>query len=85
MALCGEIGELAHHFQWLTETESNALSDEKKRAVAEEAADVLLYLVMLSDSLGIDILKEAARKIDKNESRYPVDKSKGSSSKYSDL
>lgn len=85
MALCGEIGELAHHFQWLTETESGALSVEKKQAVAEEAADVFLYLVMLSDALGIDLLKEAAEKIDKNEYRYPVDKSKGSSSKYSDL
>lgn len=85
MALCGEIGELAHHFQWLSEDDSRQLSDEKRNAVAEETADVLLYLIMLSDALDIDLLEAAEKKIRKNESRYPADKSKGSSAKYTDL
>ena len=85
MALCGEIGELAHHFQWLTEEESRQLPAGKKAKVAEEAADVLLYLVMLSDALGVDLLKEAHEKIGRNAERYPVDKAKGTPAKYSDL
>lgn len=85
MALCGEIGELAHHFQWLTEEESAQLLSEKKEQVAEELADVLLYLVMLSESLDINLLDETKKKIEKNAARYPADKAKGNSAKYLDL
>lgn len=85
MALCGEIGELAHHFQWLTEEQSASLPEDKRRLVSEELADVFLYLVMLSDSLGVDLLDVAHAKIDKNSERYPAEKSKGSATKYSDL
>lgn len=85
MALSGEIGELAHHFQWLTEEQSSSLPADKQALVAEELADVLLYLVMLSDALGVDLLAAAHAKIERNSERYPVDKAKGSPAKYSDL
>lgn len=85
MAICGEMGELAEQFQWLTEDDSRNLPDKKLRAVAEEIADIQLYLILLADSLGVDLVKEARRKIHINAEKYPVEKAKGKSDKYSDL
>lgn len=77
MALAGEAGELLEHFQWLTEAQSQALDDEKKQEVAFEMADILIYLVRLAERLGIDVLAAANAKIELNESRFPVEKSRG--------
>ena len=84
-ALAVEAAEILEHFQWLTEQQSRSLPDEKREEVAEELADVLLYLVRLSDKLGIDLLAAADRKLRKNALKYPVEKSKGKSTKYTDL
>jgi hypothetical protein len=48
-------------------------------------ADVLLYLVRLADVLGIDLVDAANSKIALNESKYPVEKSRGTAKKYSEL
>ena len=77
MALAGEAGELLEHFQWLTEEESENLPENKKQAVAMELADILIYLVRLSQRLDIDLMDAAWQKISLNEKRYPVDKVKG--------
>lgn len=84
MALAGEVGELIELFQWLTEEQSNNLSREQRGAVEEEVADIFLYLLRLADKLGVDLLKAANNKIIINEQRYPVDKVKGSSKKYTE-
>ena len=68
-------------FQWLTEAESAALSKEQRDAVAMEMADVLLYLVLLADKLGVDLADAANRKIDLNARRYPAEQVHGSSAK----
>lgn len=86
MALSGEVGELISHFQWLSEQESYLKHDEKKLVeVKEEIADVFLYLMMLSNKLGVDIVSTAMDKIDKNEIKYPVSLSRGKATKYSDF
>ena len=85
MALCGEIGELAEHFQWLTEEESKHFSGKKLQAVAQEMADVQLYLILLADALGLDLIEEARNKMRINAERYPVAKSRGRSAKYTEL
>ena len=85
MALSGEVGELLEHFQWLSEAESAQLSVETLALVADEMADVQLYLIRLADKLGIDLVDVAFKKIDKNAVKYPIDKSKGKSDKYTDL
>jgi dCTP diphosphatase len=82
MALAGEAGELLEHFQWLTEAESRALPVEVSDAVALEMADVLLYLVRLADTLGVDLASAAVRKIALNAEKYPVDRFRGSARKY---
>lgn len=85
MALNVEAGELLEHFQWLTEDQSKALPPEVKAQVAEEIADVFLYLLQLSDKLGLDVVEAAKGKLLKNASKYPVQKARGNSKKYTEL
>ena len=75
-------------FQWLTEAESQQLSPEALAAVRTEVADVLLYLIRISDKLGIDLIAAAKAKIEMNAAKYPVhqlEKARGSSKKYTEL
>jgi dCTP diphosphatase len=84
-ALSVEAAELLEHFQWLKEDESFALAPDKRAQVAEEIADVLLYLVRIADKLEIDVLEAALSKIEANGRKYPVAKAKGSMRKYTEL
>lgn len=85
MALSVEAAELLEVFQWVTEADSRNLDPAAKAAASEEIADVLLYLVALSDELGIDPVAAAERKMIVNAQKYPVDKSRGTSKKYTEL
>ncbi|WP_372987717.1 nucleotide pyrophosphohydrolase [Marinobacter sp.] len=85
MALCGEIGELAEQFQWLSEDDSRNLNEKKLAAVKGEIADIQLYLILLADSLGVDIVEVSNQKIALNAEKYPVEKAKGRSDKYNEL
>jgi NTP pyrophosphatase (non-canonical NTP hydrolase) len=82
MALSVEVAELVEHFQWLTEDESRALPPETAAQVAEEIADIQIYLVRLADKLGVDIEAAVAAKLEQNERKYPADQARGSASKY---
>ena len=84
-ALAVEAAELLENFQWLTEAESQHLPPEALAAVRAEVADVLLYLIRISDKLGIDLIAAANAKIVLNAEKYPVDKARGSSRKYTEL
>ena len=72
MALSVEAAELVEHFQWATPEESLNLDDGKRAEVADEIADVLIYLTELADVLGIDPIAAAREKIVKNASKYPA-------------
>ena len=84
MALAGEAGELLEHFQWLSEEQSQNLAADKRDAVALEMADILIYLIRLSERLNIDLVGAAERKIELNERRYPADKVRGDARRASD-
>ncbi len=84
-ALSVEAAELLEHFQWLTAEASSALSPVALAEVRAEIADVLLYLIRISDKLGIDPIAAAHEKIATNALKYPVDKARGSAKKYSAL
>lgn len=81
MALIVEAAELVEHFQWLTESQSAQLDPKTFEAVEQEVADVFIYLVRLSDLLGIDLLDAAARKIALNEKKYPANEVRGKADK----
>jgi len=84
-ALSVEAAELLEHFQWLTEEQSRNLPPDRLAQVASELADVLLYALQMADKLGIDPLDAAWKKLQVNEQKYPVDRAKGRSTKYTEL
>jgi NTP pyrophosphatase (non-canonical NTP hydrolase) len=85
MALSVEAAELLEHFQWLPDAESSALAPGKCVKIGEELADVLLYLIRLADKLDIDLATAAADKLRINAEKYPVQKARGSSKKYTEF
>jgi len=72
MAIAGEAGELVAEFQWLKDEESirGALSTEKFSDIELEVADVAIYLLRLSDVLGIDLAQAIRKKMDINQARF---------------
>jgi NTP pyrophosphatase (non-canonical NTP hydrolase) len=84
MALAVEAGEIMEHFQWLSEEQSEQLSADKRREVAYEVADVFIFTMRLSQRLGIDLAAVVDEKIKINEQKYPADKVRGSSKKYTE-
>jgi len=83
MALAGETGELLELFQWLSDEESKSLTDEDRMRAAEEVADIQIYILRLTDVLGIGLPEAVQRKLQQNEQKYPVEVSRGSATKYS--
>ena len=84
LALTGEVGELAELFQWRGEVGVGlpGWSAREREHLGEELSDVLLYLVRLSDRCGVDLGAAALRKMGLNRKKYPADKAKGRSDKY---
>lgn len=85
LSLTLEAAEVLEHFQWKTVQEVDQHAQECKHEIAEELADVAMYLFELSDNLGIDLPKAIARKMKKNAQKYPVEKAKGKHTKYNKL
>ncbi|GAA3314560.1 nucleotide pyrophosphohydrolase [Nonomuraea dietziae] len=81
MALAGEVGELVAEFQWLTPAQADHLDPETLARVRAELGDVLLYLVRLADTVGIDLSEAANAKLDENERRYDPASYRGSTRK----
>lgn len=73
LALVGEVGELAELFQWLPADAARELAQQEplRTRAAEEISDVLLYLVLLADELGIDLAAAANAKLTDSARRYP--------------
>ena len=64
-----EASELLEHFQWKNAEDAIA---QRKDEIAEEAADVLIYLLQFAQILNIDLEEQARKKLLKNEQRFPV-------------
>jgi NTP pyrophosphatase (non-canonical NTP hydrolase) len=84
MALIAEAAELVEHFQWVDGDQSHLLEDKTRQSVEEELADILIYLVRISDKLGVNLLAAAERKIAINEKKYPAELVRGSAKKYTE-
>jgi len=85
MALSVEVAELMEHFMWLTQQESRELKESKRAAVKEEIGDSMIYLLRLSDQLGIDPFEAAEQKLAENAKKYPIDKARGNAKKYDEF
>lgn len=87
MALSVETSELVEIFQWLKESESNEVSSNPKlkSKVEEEISDIFIYLMRIAIKSGVDIEEAVFNKIKKNSEKYPVEKAKGSATKYTEL
>jgi len=85
MALSAEVAEIVEHFQWLTEKESGSLSRKKRAELENEIGDVLIYLLRLSDKLGVDPMYAARKKLRQNARKYPIRKAKGNAMKYTEF
>ena len=70
-----EASELLEIFQWVKEEDSYEVAEKNRERVEEEIADILIYVIYLSDVLGIDLERAVAEKIKKNEEKYPPDRS----------
>lgn len=77
-ALAGEVGELLEVFRWKLDME---VSSDEKEKVKGEVSDIYIFLLYLCDSLGLDLESIANEKMDRNELRYTIEKSKGNSNK----
>lgn len=82
-----EASELLELTQWKTDEELAGLKSDAKfqQALKDECADIMLYLLLIAEEGGIDLLQAAVDKISKNALRYPIDQSYGSAKKYTEL
>ena len=72
-----ESGELLECFQWN--------DNYNKEKVCEELADVVNYAILLADKLGVSLEDITMKKIEENSKKYPINKSKGNSKKYTEF
>lgn len=81
-AISIEAAELNELFLWKTIGQSEEISSEK---VSHELADILIYSFLLAHKLNLSIKEIILEKIKINREKYPIDKSFGNSTKYTDL
>ena len=87
MALAAEAGELMEHFLWATPEQSKAIATEpaKRAKIAEELADVVIYALEFANITGLDVAAAIEAKMAANAKKYPVEKARGRSEKYTEL
>lgn len=85
LSLVLEAAEVLEHFQWKSQSEVEKHGAACKNEIAEELADVAMYLFELADNLGINLSDAIEHKLTKNAKKYPVEKAKGKHTKYDKL
>ena len=80
-----EAAELMELFLWKSEQEQAEIVETKREQIEDELADIGMFLLELADNLNVDLLTAIEAKIEKNAEKYPVEKSKGRSAKYTEL
>ena len=84
MALSVEVAEIAEHFQWLTQEQSKDPPRPKLAEIRDEIGDTMIFVLTLADKLGIDPVKAAHDKLQKNRAKYPSEKVRGKHLKYTE-
>lgn len=79
LAINVEAGELLELFLWKEAENANEVK------VKEELADVFAYAFLLAEKYNFDVKEIILEKIKKNGEKYPVEKAKGTATKYNEL
>ena len=87
MAIAAEAAELMEHFLWQSPEQSRTdlMEAALKAKVEEELADVLIFAIEFANVSGIDLSRAITQKMKRNAEKYPVEKARGRSDKYTDL
>lgn len=85
LSLVLEAVEVMEHFQWKSEKEVQEHIRKHKAEIGDELADVLNWVLLMAHDLDIDMTSAVQKKIKKNERKYPINKSKGRHTKYTQL
>ncbi len=82
-----EASEILELAQWRPERalEESVRDEGFRERLGEECADAFIYLLLICERAGIDLIAATERKIDKNEAKYPVEKARGNARKYTEL
>jgi dCTP diphosphatase len=85
ISLALEAAEFLEHFQWKNDDEIDAHLKNRKEEVEDELADVLYWVLLIANDLEVDLGKAFVNKLEKSAQKYPVDKSRGKHTKYTEL
>ena len=85
LSLILEAAEVVEHFQWKSDVEMDEHIAMNRSEVGNELADVLYWVLLLANKAGIDLSESFEKKMQKNEAKYPIEKSKGNHKKYTEL
>ena len=86
LAMVGEVGEVAEVVQWVNDDKiEELLKSGGRERLAQELADVLIYLVRIADKSGVDLAAAVSKKLAENDEKYPKDKARGNAKKYTEL
>lgn len=85
ISLALEAAEVLEHFQWKSKEEVDKYMKANREEVADELADVMYWILLMTNDLGIDIIDASYKKLKKNAAKYPIEKAKGRHTKYNKL
>jgi NTP pyrophosphatase (non-canonical NTP hydrolase) len=85
IALSIEAAELNEIFLWKQDSEIGEVEANNRQQIADELADIMVYALMFAHRNSFDVEKIIMDKMKKNGEKYPIDKAKGKSTKYTDL
>jgi dCTP diphosphatase len=86
MALSVESSELVEIFQWMQESDSNLAHQNplQREKIRDELADILFFVIRIAQKTNTNLEEALLQKLEKNKEKYPAQKVRGSSKKYSD-
>lgn len=85
LSLVLEATEVMEHFQWKSQKEVESHVRSARKEIGDELADVLYWVLLMANDLSIDLDNAVQKKLRKNEKKYPIKKSKGKHTKYTNL
>lgn len=84
MYLSLEAAELMEHFLWCESSTSKQTLEEKRQEVEYELVDILYWVLNFAAQNNIDLVQVFERKMELNRKKYPIEKAKNNSQKYTE-